>query len=50
VGRAGHGTEWISGDPDTPADEVIEHFTALFTAAAHATVRAVLIGPMLVID
>jgi AcrR family transcriptional regulator len=30
--------EWISGDLDTPADEVIEHFTALFTAAAHASV------------
>ena len=30
--------EWISGDLDTPADEVIEHFTALFIAAAHASV------------
>jgi hypothetical protein len=30
--------EWINGDLDAPADEVIEHFTALFTAAAHASV------------
>ena len=30
--------EWISGDLDTPTDDVIEHFTALFTAAAHASV------------
>jgi AcrR family transcriptional regulator len=30
--------EWISGDLDASADEVVEHFTVLFTAAAHATV------------
>jgi AcrR family transcriptional regulator len=30
--------EWISGDLDAPADEVIEHFTVLFTAAADASV------------
>ena len=30
--------EWINGDLDVPADEVVEHFTALFTAAAHASV------------
>ncbi len=23
--------EWINGDLDAPADEVVEHFTALFT-------------------
>lgn len=28
--------EWINGDLDASADEVVEHFTALFTAAAHA--------------
>ena len=28
--------EWIYGDLDATADEVIEHFTALFTAAAYA--------------
>jgi hypothetical protein len=28
--------EWIHGDLDTPADDVVEHFTALFTAAAYA--------------
>jgi len=30
--------EWINGDLDAPADEVVEHFTALFTAAAYASV------------
>jgi AcrR family transcriptional regulator len=30
--------EWINGDLDASADEVVEHFTALFTAAAYATV------------
>jgi AcrR family transcriptional regulator len=30
--------EWINGDLDASADEVVEHFTVLFTAAAHATV------------
>ena len=30
--------EWINGDLDASADEVVEHFTALFTAAAFATV------------
>jgi len=29
--------EWINGDLDASADEVVEHFTALFTAAAYAT-------------
>lgn len=28
--------EWIYGDLDVPPDEVVEHFTALFTAAAYA--------------
>ena len=28
--------EWISGDLDASVDEVVEHFTALFTAAAYA--------------
>jgi hypothetical protein len=30
--------EWISGDLDASADEVVEHFTVLFTAAAYAAV------------
>jgi AcrR family transcriptional regulator len=30
--------EWINGDLDASADEVVEHFTALFTAAASAAV------------
>jgi hypothetical protein len=30
--------EWINGDLNASADEVVEHFTALFTAAAYATV------------
>jgi AcrR family transcriptional regulator len=30
--------EWINGDLDVPADEVVEHFTALFTAAAYAAI------------
>jgi AcrR family transcriptional regulator len=30
--------EWINGDLDASVDEVVEHFTALFTAAAYAAV------------
>ena len=30
--------DWINGDLDKPADEVVEHFTALFSAAAYAAV------------
>ena len=30
--------DWINGDLDLPVDEVVEHFTALFTAAAYAAV------------
>jgi len=30
--------EWISGDLDASADEVVQHFTVLFTTAAHAAV------------
>lgn len=30
--------EWISGDLDASTDDVVEHFTALFTAAARAAV------------
>ena len=30
--------EWINGDLNASVDEVVEHFTALFTAAAHAAV------------
>jgi AcrR family transcriptional regulator len=30
--------EWISGDLDASVDEVVEYFTALFTAAAYAAV------------
>jgi AcrR family transcriptional regulator len=31
--------EWINGDLDASVDEVVEHFTALFTAAAYAAVE-----------
>ena len=31
-------TEWIHGEVDASVDEVIEHFTRLFTAAAYAAV------------
>jgi AcrR family transcriptional regulator len=30
--------DWINGDVDKSADEVVEHFTALFSAAAYAAV------------
>jgi AcrR family transcriptional regulator len=30
--------EWINGDLSASEDEVVEHFTALFTAAAYASV------------
>ena len=30
--------EWINGDLNASVDEVVEHFTALFTAAAYASV------------
>lgn len=30
--------DWINGDLDASVDEVVEHFTALFTAAAYAAV------------
>jgi AcrR family transcriptional regulator len=30
--------DWINGDLDAPTEEVVEHFTALFTAAARAAV------------
>lgn len=31
--------EWINGDLDASVDEVVDHFTALFTAAAYAAVE-----------
>lgn len=31
--------EWINGDLDVSADDVVEHFTALFTAAAYAAIE-----------
>ncbi len=31
--------EWINGDVTASSDEVVEHFTALFTAAAYAAVE-----------
>jgi AcrR family transcriptional regulator len=31
--------DWINGDLDTPADEVVEHLTQLFVAAAQAAVE-----------
>lgn len=30
--------DWVNGDVDAPPDVVVEHFTELFTAAAHAAV------------
>jgi AcrR family transcriptional regulator len=30
--------DWVNGDVDAPPDQVVEHFTELFTAAAHAAV------------
>jgi hypothetical protein len=30
--------DWISGDLDMPSDVVVDHFTALFAAAAAASV------------
>jgi hypothetical protein len=30
--------DWINGDLDAPTDEVVDHFTALFTAAAYAAI------------
>ncbi len=31
--------EWINGDLDASADEVVEHFTVLFAAAAYASIE-----------
>jgi AcrR family transcriptional regulator len=31
--------DWINGDVDASVDEVVEHFTTLFTAAAYASVE-----------
>jgi AcrR family transcriptional regulator len=31
--------DWINGDVDASVDEIVDHFTKLFTAAAYATVR-----------
>lgn len=31
--------DWINGDLEASSDEVVEHFTALFTAAAYAAVE-----------
>jgi AcrR family transcriptional regulator len=31
--------EWINGDLDATADDVVEHFTVLFTAAAYAAIE-----------
>jgi AcrR family transcriptional regulator len=31
--------DWINGDIDATVEEIIEHFTKLFTAVAYATVR-----------
>lgn len=32
--------EWINGERDATADEVMDHFTALFTAAANGAIQA----------
>ncbi len=34
--------DWINGDLDASVDEVVEHFTVLFTAAYAAVADAVL--------
>ncbi len=31
--------DWINGDVDASIDEIVEHFTKLFTAVAYATVK-----------
>lgn len=31
--------DWINGDVDASVEEIVEHFTKLFTAVAYATVR-----------
>jgi AcrR family transcriptional regulator len=31
--------DWVNGDLDASADEVVEHFTTLFTASAYASLR-----------
>jgi AcrR family transcriptional regulator len=31
--------DWINGDVDASVDEIVEHFTKLFTAVTYATVR-----------
>jgi len=31
--------DWINGDVDASVDEIVEHFTKLFTAVAYASVR-----------
>jgi hypothetical protein len=36
---------WINGDVDASVDEVVEHFTVLFTAAAFAAVGDEAPGP-----
>ena len=33
--------DWINGDVDATVDEVVKHFTQLFTAAAYAAVAPV---------
>jgi AcrR family transcriptional regulator len=37
--------DWINGDLDASTDEVVEHFTVLFTAAAYAAVAPRATGP-----
>ncbi len=33
--------DWLNGDVDASVDEIVEHFTRMFTAVAYATVRDV---------
>ena len=37
--------EWANDDLDASAEDVVEHLTALFTAAAHAAIDATAAGP-----
>jgi AcrR family transcriptional regulator len=30
--------DWVNGDVDTPVEEIVEHFTRMFTAVAYASV------------
>ncbi len=37
--------DWINGDVDASVDEIVEHFTKMFTAVAYAAVNDVTLAP-----